>query len=897
MNEFPAGYMSHIDYQRIFEQGAGKNLLLSPGNYRIIGVSNAYLKATLTTREALVGSLLFDVFPDDQSDPDADGSKVLKRSLQAVEASLQTDTIPMQRYPIPVPEALGGGFEERYWKITNAPVLDSDGVLVAINNHVEDISDQVTAENINLRLRSSIENINDAFLLLDHDWRTIFLNGEAEVLLRRNTDELVGKCIWEEFPEAKENEFYRQYQEAVSSNRTVRFREYNAPLGKWFQVSAYPVSEGLAVYFRDVTEERKNEEELHLLKAAIERQRDMLILTDAGKANDPKSQRILFVNKAFENRTGYTREEVLGKSPKFLQGPASPPGELAKVATAIKNFKPVRAELLNYSKNKAPFWVEIDIVPLSNKYGKYTHWIAVERDITERKESEETAKLNQERFNLVAKASHDVIWDWDILTDRIWWDDSIKDIYGYEVHEAGEDSKIWLSRIHPDDVDEVFSSVKQLIDSQDSNWEQEYRFQYRSGSYATVIDRGHVLRDKHGKALRMLGSMLDVTERRLLDEQLRQAQKLEAVGQLTGGVAHDFNNLLAVILSNAELMTEQLGSQSPLRDYGNMIITAAERGAELTRQLLAFARKQPLEPQAINLASLLDDLKGLLQRTLTEHITIEIKQHEFVSPIEADKVQLESALLNLAINARDAMPNGGRLSIEISNTTLKENYADVSPSITAGNYVLIAISDNGDGMSDEVLAQVFEPFFTTKDVGKGSGLGLSMVYGFIKQSGGHIRINSEVGLGTCIMLYFPSLQQDVTAVCAPGEAATPEPGSEHILVVEDNSLVRDHVATLLQSLGYRVTTANSGDEAYEMLASIGTVDLLFTDIVMPGTLNGPALAEAALSVLPDLKVIFTSGYTEEALMHQGRLSKGVHLLSKPYRRKQLAAKLRDVFDH
>jgi len=546
----------------------------------------------------------------------------------------------------------------------------------------------------------------------------------------------------------------------------VRFVEYYGPLKKWFQVSAYPVSEGLAVYFRDMTDERKNQEEL---------------------------------------------------------------------------------------------------------------------------------KLSKERFDLVTKASHDVIWDWDLITDLVWWNDSFQEVYGYSEAEIEPDSRSWLNRVHPDEVDAVSKSIHDVIQSSVSTWQLEYQFRYKSGGYATVIDRGYVLRDDNGKAIRMIGSMLDVTERRQLDEQLRQAQKLEAVGHLTGGIAHDFNNLLTVILGNAELITEQLGMHSHLRDYGNMIITAAERGSELTNRLLAFARKQPLHPQAIDLVALFNDLKELLQRTLTEHVEIEIKHPEQLALIEADRVQLESALLNLAINAHDAMPKGGRLLIETANTTLDADYVELFPDVKAGDYVMIALSDTGWGMDEETLEQVFEPFFTTKEVGKGSGLGLSMVYGFIKQSDGHIRIYSEPGEGTCVKLYLPRLQNAKAEPVAAIQLAQPERGKEHIFVVEDDALVRDHVVKLLTSLGYQISQASSGDEALEKLPSLAPVDLLFTDIVMPGKLNGPDLADAALKQYPDLKVMFTSGYTEETIMHRGRLNDGVHLLSKPYRRHQLAEKLRLIF--
>lgn len=387
----------------------------------------------------------------------------------------------------------------------------------------------------------------------------------------------------------------------------------------------------------------------------------------------------------------------------------------------------------------------------------------------------------------------------------------------------------------------------------------------------------------------------DITERRELEDRLRQAQKLEAVGQLTGGVAHDFNNLLTVILGNAELLCEQLSDQHQLRVLAEMTATAAERGAELTHRLLAFARRQALEPRPVNVNRLVTGMDPMLRRTLTEDLDIEVVQAGNLWRADVDPGQLEVSLLNLAINSRDAMPGGGCLTIETANCVLDEAYANAHEEVTAGQYVMVSVSDTGTGMTPETVARAFEPFFTTKPVGKGSGLGLSMVYGFIKQTGGHVRIYSEVDQGTTIKLYLPrssgpddELAQDQE----PGIVG----GSEHILVVEDDYLVREHLVAQLRELGYQVTAADSAPPALEVLEQAPDIDLLFTDIVMPGGMNGRQLADAAQALRPGLKVLFTSGYTENAIVHHGRLDRGVHLLSKPYRRQEVAAKVRMVLD-
>ncbi|MCK6451135.1 MAG: PAS domain S-box protein [Alphaproteobacteria bacterium] len=388
----------------------------------------------------------------------------------------------------------------------------------------------------------------------------------------------------------------------------------------------------------------------------------------------------------------------------------------------------------------------------------------------------------------------------------------------------------------------------------------------------------------------------DVTERLSLEQQLRQAQKMEAIGQLTGGIAHDFNNLLTVVLGNAELLSDTLARDPERKELADLVVTAALRGSDLTRSLLAFARKQPLDPKVIDVNELVAGTEGLLRRMIGEQIHVERKLAAGIWPTMVDASQLETALLNLAVNARDAMPDGGRLSIETANVELDEDYARHNPGANAGAYVMLAVGDTGTGMPPEVAARAFEPFFTTKGVGKGTGLGLSMVYGFIKQSNGHIKVYSELGYGTTVKMYLPRASESEGAEEDGSGDAALVGGHETVLVVEDDGMVRAYALRQLQSLGYRVIEACNGSDALERLRETGRVDLLFTDVVMPGGLNGRQLAAEVRRILPDVKVLYTSGYTENAIVHQGRLDPGVELLNKPYRRADLARKLRKVLD-
>jgi signal transduction histidine kinase len=378
-----------------------------------------------------------------------------------------------------------------------------------------------------------------------------------------------------------------------------------------------------------------------------------------------------------------------------------------------------------------------------------------------------------------------------------------------------------------------------------------------------------------------------------LNRKLLQAQRMEAVGQLTGGLAHDFNNLLTVILGSAELLAEQLEHDPDLLQLAEATRLAAERGGDLTRSLLAFARRQPLDPRPTDVGSELRRIEMLLRRTLGEHVECRFDLAADLPPAPVDPAQLEAALLNLVLNARDAMPDGGLLTVETAATQLDAAYAAQHEEVVAGDYVGIAVTDTGFGMAPEVLAQVFEPFFTTKEFGRGSGLGLSMVYGFVKQSRGHVRVYSEPGQGTTVKLYLPCSAE----AGAPRHAATrvrPQRGDESVLVVEDDAMVRAHVANELGNLGYRVRAVANGQEAMEVLRGDAPVDVLFTDVVMPGGMSGPQLAASALLLRPALRVLYTSGYTENAVVHHGRLDAGVVLLSKPYRRQELAEKLRYV---
>ena len=389
----------------------------------------------------------------------------------------------------------------------------------------------------------------------------------------------------------------------------------------------------------------------------------------------------------------------------------------------------------------------------------------------------------------------------------------------------------------------------------------------------------------------------DVTLREQRVAQLRHAQGLQAVGQLTGGVAHDFNNLLAVIIGNLELAQDELEDAPEARELVARAIAASERGAALTARLLAFSRRQALEPKVVDLNKLVAGTTELLRRTLGETIEVETVTAGGLWRCKVDPAQVESVLLNLALNARDAMPGGGKLTIETANARLDDDYAAAHAEVTPGQYVMLAVTDNGTGMPAEVAERAFEPFFTTKDAGHGTGLGLSMIYGFVKQSEGHVKIYSEVGHGTTVRVYLPRSRAQESVVPDEPPVQEEEPGSlETLLVVEDDADVRELAVNMLQSLGYVAVEAIDAESALAALDRRPEIVLLFTDVVLPGGTNGAELARQARKRRPDLKVLYTSGYTDNAIIHKGVLDEEADMINKPFRKAALARKIRGILD-
>jgi signal transduction histidine kinase/ActR/RegA family two-component response regulator len=407
-----------------------------------------------------------------------------------------------------------------------------------------------------------------------------------------------------------------------------------------------------------------------------------------------------------------------------------------------------------------------------------------------------------------------------------------------------------------------------------------------------IVSSGRPFFDDDGGFLGYRGTSSDQTARKALEAQLQQAVKMEAIGHLTGGIAHDFNNLLTIIFGNAEILVETLWADAELLPIGEMIVTAAKRGADLTHRLLAFARRETLDPRAVSVNAIVEGMLGMLRHAIGEQVALRTDLGSAVPPAFVDSSLLETAILNLAVNARDAMPKGGALTIKTAKVAVVEAALDLDP----GSYVALSITDTGLGMAPDVLRRALEPFFTTKEVGKGSGLGLPMAYGFVKQSGGHLAITTEPGRGTTVCLMLPLAKGEAAPEEHSRESVALPSGTERVLIVEDEPDVRRFVVSLIESLGYLTQQAADGPAALALLGSGHRFDLLFTDVVLPERMSGLEVAEAARKIQPGLKVLFTSGYSMEILAQEGPVDLELRLLRKPYRRHQLAAALREALD-
>ncbi len=624
---------------------------------------------------------------------------------------------------------------------------------------------------------------------------------------------------------------------------------------------------------------------------------------------------IHWYNRLWYDYTGATPADLDGWGWQSFHDPVVLPSVMERWTESIAKGQPFDMvfPLKRHDGQFRPFLTRI--VPHRDAGGAIVAWFGTNTDISEQVEAQKALQVSEAHFRAFAQAVPNQVWSSPPNGLLDWFNDRV---YEYSGAQQGElDGQGWARMVHVDDLGRAAQNWADCLVT-GAVYETEFRLHRADGLYRWHIARALPIRSETGEITRWIGTNTDIENQKntaealerlntrleeIVDERtaellksqevLRQSQKMEAIGNLTGGVAHDFNNLLQVISGNLQLLARDVAGNARAERRVQNAMSGVSRGAKLAAQLLAFGRRQPLAPKVVNIGRLVRDMDDLLRRSLGEEIEIETVVAGGLWNTTVDPGNIENAILNLAINGRDAMNGAGHLTIEAGNASLDLDYAKFHPDVTPGQYVLLAVTDTGNGMTPAVLEKAFEPFFSTKPEGQGTGLGLSMVYGLVKQSGGHVKIYSEVGHGTTIKLYLPRSQEDEDAL-VNHEIDIAETGHETVLVVEDDEDVRDTTVATLQDLGYKVLKANDAQSALNVIESGIAIDVLFTDVVMPGPLKSPELARKALQRLPGIVILFTSGYTQNAIVHGGRLDSGVELLSKPYSREALAARIRGL---
>jgi PAS domain S-box-containing protein len=821
---------------------------------------------------------------------EASFSLYLPEHVPAVARAYQECASAGTAYDLEVEMISGKG--RRLWaRLMGEAERDSHGAIVRVQGALQDITERKEAElrahHMEERLARTLESISEAFITMDREWRFTYLNLEAEQLLQRSRSDLVGKVVWDEYPQAGGPAFERAYRTAVATGTPVEFEEYYPGLDCWFRVRAFPTPDGLAVYFNDVTLNRR-------------------------------------------------ATDVLAAS--------------------------------------------------------------------------------EERFRLLSKATSDAIWDWDLVSGVVWWNEGIETLFGYPKEEVEPTPEFWTAHIHPDDVDEVVHSIHEAIDGTVQQWSAEYRYRHKSGTYLYVIDRGYLMRDSTGKAVRMIGGMTDlserkeaelrlaeqaalldqagdailvrnmdnqilywnrsaeviygwsaaevvgksvadllytdpaplleatatvlrdeewsgelehltkcgklitvgcrwtllrnergepksilginsdITEKKRLEQQFLRAQRMESIGTLASGIAHDLNNILAPILMSTEMLKADVQSEEALQTL-ETLSNSAKRGAELIKQVLGFARGIDGKPSNVNAGVIARDIQQVIRDTFPRNIDFHLNMCAELWGIHIDPTQLHQVLINLCVNARDAMPNGGVLRISLENVVLDEVFAGMNLHSKPGPFVLVCVSDTGAGMSPEVQEKIFEPFFTTKELGKGTGLGLSTTFTIVKNHGGVIHLYSEPDKGTTIKIYLPALTEKGGAEdISVAEARLPLGHGELILVVDDEEGIRETAQKALERFGYRVITAVNGAEGVSTyVQNKDQIAVVLTDMSMP-VMDGPAMIVALKSIDPSVRIIGSSGLAANGDVAKA-LGAGVDFfVPKPYTADALLATLKQVLD-
>ena len=744
-----------------------------------------------------------------------------------------------------------------------------------------------------VRYRRLFESARDGILILDAvSGEITAVNPYLADLLGYSVENILRKKLWELGPfqdsekcrikfKDLQSELYTRYDDVpleTSGSRSI-YVEFvsNMYLSNEEQV--------IQCHIRDITD-RKRVEKAH--QTADERYATLFAYAPDGILIADGQSRYLDANPSMCRMLGYSRDELIGLHASDIVAPVETT-HIAPALARIAEGAEYHREWQFRRKDGSMFPAEVIATAMPDG-----NLLAMIRDVTERNQADIVLRRTEERMRFALESAHVGIWDMDYVSGVLQWSEVLEEQYGLARGTFDGTFETFSERLHPDDRESVLDDIGASMKT-GSDFTVLHRTIRPDGTVRWLSGAGRTLLDGSGQPLRAVGISQDVTERRVLEAQYQQAQKMEAIGRLAGGVAHDFNNLLTVILGFCELLLAGASLDDPRRFDITEIQKAGTRAAGLTAQLLAFSRKQIIEPTLLDLNTILSDMRPMLGRLIREDVKIMLGLPPRLGCVKADRGQIEQVVLNLIVNAQDAMPSGGTLTIETANVHLDEHYAAMHTEVTPGPHVALTVTDSGVGMSSEVMQHLFEPFFTTKPEGKGTGLGLATVHGIAARNGGSVNVYSEVGRGSSFKVYFPQAGQAATIPDVPLPPPRASEGGETVMVVEDSEGLRELTRRLLETQGYTVVTAGNAEEALRLFDENPSIDVLLTDVVMPGP-SGPELTKQLIALRPGLKVIYMSGYTDEAIVQHGVLQPGVAFLHKPFSSGALGRKIRDVLD-
>ncbi len=799
----------------------------------------------------------------------------------------------------------GSDGEYRWHRLHATAVREEDGRIHKWYGSSVDIHEIKLAEKkskqIARRLEKTLESITDAFVTFDREWRFTYVNSMAEQLLGRSRESLLDKNVWDEFAEGINPEFRKHLEPALDRGEPVSF-EAVASFGKLLEVRAFPSSVGLAVYFRDVTMERAareadrlHEQRLQLITRATN---DLIWDFDAAKST-------IWWGEGFEAFFGPVLEgRETGES--FWEERVHPDDRERTVSGINTAFVGDGDSWTDEYRLRRADGIYVHVLDrgyiLRDDDGKAIRMIGGLTDLTDRMQKEEalrrlTQELERERAKLLVAQSvaHVGSWETDLTTYEVTWSEECYRIFEKDPSMYTPTHEGVLSQVHPEDRDKVtetfLSSVRQTAPQT-----IVHRIITDNGNVKYLEQNWKIELDENGMPIRATGTGQDITLRVSLEEQFRQSQKMEAVGRLAGGIAHDFNNMLTVILVRSERAMAALKASDPLRAGIQEIYDAAERSAALTRQLLTYARRQEVQARVLDLNETVENALKMLRRLVGEDVRLEWSPGAGLWPVKIDPAQVDQILTNLCVNARDAIRDVGTVTIETHNVTFDAEYCRRHSDYQPGDYVMLAVTDDGAGMSEEIRSRIFDPFFTTKEPGRGTGLGLPTVYGIVQQNRGFIHVYSEPGKGTTFKIYLVREAQVVTESFGAAQGGIPRGNGEVVLVVEDEAMILEVAVEILEGLGYHVLSADSPDTALAIAAKAGTViDVMMTDVVMPG-MNGRDLVDRIRKSRPHLRVLFMSGYTAQVMEHRGMVEGREDFIQKPFSISDLAIKIRATLD-